>query len=164
MGLPMCRKLFPNAVSYATADARQRILKRAKDPGHIEPIERLLPWLGDKVRVLAAPGCKIGDVLVHVQTERGALLYAGDFIANIEQPPKNLLFRLMFRLTDSGPGLKVFRIFFKFFVADQRALRDFLIHEIEARPPAILVPGHGATVTRSELGPTLVSMLRAAVS
>jgi hypothetical protein len=91
------------------------------------------------------------------------LLYAGDFIANIPELPKQLLFKLMMRLTDSAPGLKVFRLFFKFFTKDPRKLRDFLIREIEAHPPAILVPGHGHIVAREQLGPTLVSMLRAAV-
>jgi hypothetical protein len=163
LGLGPCRGAFPNAVSYATASARERILKKGKEPGQLETIEKLQPLLGDKISVLAADGCKLGDVLVRVQTERGTLLYVGDFIANIQKLPNNLLFKLMFKLTDSGPGLKVFRIFFKFFVADKGMLRDFLIREIEARPPAILVPGHGDVVARPELGPTLVSMLRAAV-
>jgi glyoxylase-like metal-dependent hydrolase (beta-lactamase superfamily II) len=163
LGLPVCRSAFPNAVSYATASARARILKKGKDPGQLEPIEKLVPLLGDKVSVIAADGCKIGDVLVRVQTERGTLLYVGDFIANIPELPKNLLFRLMFKLTDSGPGFKVFGIFFKFFASNKGVLRDFLIREIESHPPAILVPGHGGVVDRPDLAPTLVSMLRSAV-
>jgi hypothetical protein len=163
LGLPGSRSAFPSAVSYATTRARERILKKSKAPGQLEPIEQLKPLLGDKVSVVAAEGCKIGDVLVRVQTERGTLLYVGDFIANIPTMPKNPLAWLMFRLTNSGPGLKVFKIFFLFFSSDKKVLRDFLIREIEARPPAILVPGHGEVVERPELAPTLVSMLRAAI-
>jgi hypothetical protein len=163
LGLPDSRSAFPNAVSYATTRARDRIMKKNQAPGQLEPIENLRPLLGDKVSVIAADGCKIGDVLVRVQTERGTLLYVGDFIANIPTLPKNPLAWLMFRLTNSGPGLKVFKIFFTFFVSDKKALRDFLIREIEARPPTILVPGHGEVVERPELAPTLISMLRAAV-
>jgi glyoxylase-like metal-dependent hydrolase (beta-lactamase superfamily II) len=163
LGLPAASAAFPNAISYATARARDRILKKSTAPGQLADIEKLKPLLGDKVSVIPADGCKIGDVIVRVQTERGTLLYVGDFIANIPTLPKNLLFRLMFKLTDSGPGFKVFQIFFKFFASDKIALRDFLIREIEARPPAILVPGHGEVVARPELAPTLVAMLRAAV-
>jgi hypothetical protein len=163
LGLPDAGTSYPNAVSYATKNARERILKKNKSPGRLEPIEKLQPLLGDKVSVVAADGCKVGDVLVRVQTERGTLLYVGDFIANIPKLPKNPIAKLMFRLTDSGPGFKVFRIFFKFFVSDKKAARDFLIREIESAPPAILVPGHGDVVERSELAPQLVSMLRAAV-
>jgi glyoxylase-like metal-dependent hydrolase (beta-lactamase superfamily II) len=163
LGLPAFGSEFPNATSYATPRARELILKKSKTPGRLESIDKLRPLLGDKVSVVPAEGCKIGDVIVRVQTERGPLLYVGDFIANIASMPKNPIAKLIFKLTDSAPGLKVFRMFFIFFAADKRALRDFLIREIEARPPSILVPGHGDIVERAELGPTLVAMLRAAI-
>jgi hypothetical protein len=161
LGLPGSGSAFPNAISYATSRARDRILKKSKSPGKLEPIEKLTPLLGDKVSVLAADGCKIGDVIVRVQTERGTLLYVGDFIANIPTLPSNPLFKLVMKLTNSAPGFKVFRIFFMFFASDKGALRDFLIREIEARPPAILVPGHGDVVAKPELGQQLITMLRA---
>jgi hypothetical protein len=113
-------------------------------------------------RSAAVDGDKVGDVLVRVRTERGTVLYASDFIANMQSLPNNFVFRMIFKLTDSGPGLKVFRIFFKFFVADRKAARDFLVKEIEANPPAVLVPAHGDVVVQSDLAPTLVGMLRAA--
>jgi len=163
LGVPAWRTAFPNVVTYATPRARERILKKSSAPGQLEPLDKLQPLLGDGVEVVAADGCKIGDVLVRVQTERGFLLYVGDFIANIQSLPSNLMFKLIFKLTNSGPGLRVFKIFFLFFAADKRALRDFLIREIEAKPPAILVPGHGDVVARPELQTTLVSLLRAAV-
>jgi hypothetical protein len=164
LGLPACRSCFPAAVTYASPRAAARILKKSKDPGKIESIDALQPLLGDKIRVVPVDGDKLGDVLVRVQTEKGTLLYAGDFFANIRVLPKNLLFRLIFKLTDSGPGFKVFRIFFKRFVADRKAARDSLIREVEANPPAMLVPAHGDVVTQSDLAPTIVSMLRAAIS
>ena len=55
----------------------------------------------------------------------------------------------------------MFGLFFKFFVKDPKAARAFLIRELEANPPAILVPAHGDVVERSDIGPTLVGMLRA---
>ncbi len=67
--------------------------------------------LGDEVAVLAVDGDKLGDVLLRVRTEKGNLLYAGDYIANIRSLPKHLIFRLLFKLTDSAPGLKVFNVF-----------------------------------------------------
>jgi hypothetical protein len=163
LGLSDCRSVFPEAKSYATPDARKRILKKGDSPGALAPLSELEPLLGDAIAVVAAEGCKVGDVLVRVETERGTVLYCGDFIANIPTLPKNPLAKLMFKLFDSGPGLKVFRIFFTFFVANKQLLRDFLIREIEARPPAILVPGHGEVVIEAGLAPKLVGMLRRAV-
>lgn len=163
LGLGASREAFPQAVTYAAKRAAERIRKKGKDYGELAPLESLAPLLGDKVAVLAVEGDKIGDALVRVRTEKGIVLYTGDYIANIRELPKNFLFRLAFKLTDSGPGLKVFGLFFKFFVKDRAAARDFLIRELESNPPAILAPAHGDVVERSDLGATLVSMLRTAV-
>jgi len=160
LGLGPALQAFPNAVTYAAPRAAQRIRKKGKNFGQLASLDALTPLLGDKVSVLAVAGDKIGDALVRVQTEKGTVLYAGDYIANIRELPKHFLPKLMFRLTDSGPGLKVFRIFFKFFVKDRAAARDFLIRELEANPPSILAPAHGDVVERSDLGTTLISMLR----
>jgi hypothetical protein len=162
MGLGPARRAFPSAVTYAAPRAAARIRDKGKDFGQLASIETLQPVLGDAVSVFAVDGDKVGDVLVRVRTERGTVLYASDFIANIQSLPDNFIFRMIFKLTDSGPGLKVFRIFFKFFVADRNAARDFLVKEIEANPPAVLVPAHGDVVIQSDLAPTLVGMLRGA--
>lgn len=163
LGLGPWRKEFPDAVSYALPAAAVRIRKKGKDVGQLQSLEPLLPLLGEAVFVLPVPGCKIGDVLVRVRTDAGTVLYASDFIANLPMLPRNPIGRLLFWLTDSGPGLKVFGIFFRFFVADRVAVRECLIQELEANPPAILVPAHGDVVTRADLGPTLIGMLRSAL-
>ena len=162
LGLGPAAALFKSAITYATPRAAERIRKKGKDFGLLAPIDQLKPLLGDKVALIAVDGDKVGDVCVRVQTEKGTLFYSSDFIANIPTLPPNPLFRLVFKLTNSGPGLKVFNVFFKFFVKDAKAARACLINELEKNPPAILVPAHGDVVTRGDLGPTLVGMLRSA--
>ena len=162
MGLGPCRARFPDAVTYAEPKAAARIRSKNKDAGQLEPIEALRPLLGDAVSIVAADGCKIGDVIVRVKTEGGTVFYASDFLANINRPPKNPFARLLFKLTGSGPGLRVFRIFFMVFVADRKAAIDFLIRELQADPPAMMVPAHGDVVASPDLGTTLLGMLRAA--
>jgi hypothetical protein len=162
MGLGPCRLRFPNAVTYAEPKAAARIRSKNKDAGQLEPIDALRPLLGDAVSIVAAEGCKIGDVIVRVKTERGTLFYASDFLANINRPPRNPFARLLFKLTGSGPGLRVFRIFFMVFVADRKAAIDFLIREVQADPPSVMVPAHGDVVAGADLTSTLLGMLRAA--
>lgn len=160
LGLGVARACFAQAVTYAAPRAAARIRKKGKDFGQLEPTARLEPLLGDGVSIVEIDGDKIGDVIVHVRTERGNLFYAGDFFANINELPRNFLFRMMFKLTDSGPGLKVFKIFFKFFVADPTAARRSLIRELRAKSPTMLVPAHGDVVLRDDLTPTLIQMLQ----
>jgi hypothetical protein len=162
LGLGPCRKLFPAAVTYAEPKAAARIRTKNADAGQLEPIDALRPLLGPAVSIVAIPGSKIGDVIVRVATDKGVLFYASDFLANIVRPPSNPIFRLLFKLTRSGPGLTVFRIFFTFYVADRSAAFEALIRELEAHPPTILVPAHGEPVQRADLGSVLVGMLRAA--
>jgi hypothetical protein len=162
MGLGPCRKLFPSAITYAEPQAAARIRTKNRDAGQLEPIASLRPLLGSAVTIVAIDGCKVGDVVVRVATEKGVIFYASDFLANISRLPKNPIFRLLFKLSGSGPGLRVFRIFFMFFVADRKAAIGSLIRELEAHPPATLVPAHGDVVQRPDLGPLLVGMLRAA--
>jgi hypothetical protein len=164
LGLGTSRTAFPSAVTYAAPGAAARIRSKGKDYGQLESIDSLQPSLGDKVSVMVVDGEKIGDVIVRVKTEKGVVLYASDFIANIQKLPNSFVFRQVLRLTDSGPGLKVFKLFFLFgmFVKDRGAALNFLIREIEANAPTVLVPAHGDVVTRSDLGPTLLSILRAA--
>lgn len=157
-------KRFPKAICYATDAARARIAQKSKQPVAIQSLSQLLPKLSSKLEIVAADGCKVGDVLVRIHSDKGPLLFVGDFFANIQKLPWNPLFRLMFKLTKSGPGFRVFGIFFKFFASDKVALREFLIREIEAHPPTTMIPAHGAPVTQPDLAPTMVSMLRAAVS
>jgi hypothetical protein len=161
LGLGPCRAHFPEAITYAAPRAAARIRKKGKDYGQLEPIAKLTPLLGDQVTVLEAEGDKIGDVVVFVRTERGSVFYAGDFIANIQRLPRNLLFRLVFTLTDSAPGLKVFNMFFRFFVADPKAARRFLVRALKEHAPTMLVPAHGDVVERADLTPTLVHLLEA---
>ncbi len=160
-GLGPWRALCPGVVTYAAPAAAARIRKKGKDFGELQPTEALQPLLGDKISVFPVAGHKIGDVLVRVETEKGTLLYTSDFIANIPVLPKNPIGRLLFKLTDSGPGLKVFNIFFKFFVADAASARAALINELQAHPPSILVPAHGDVVIDVNVGPTVAALLRA---
>jgi len=48
------------------------------------------------------------------------------------------------------------------FVADRKAAIDFLIRELQADPPSVMVPAHGDVVASADLATTLLGMLRAA--
>lgn len=164
LGLAGFCKRFPKAVCYAADAARARIAQKSKQPVTLQPLAQLSAKLSNKVEVIAADGCKVGDVIVRIHSDKGPLLFVGDFFANIPKLPWNPLFRVMFMLTKSAPGFRVFGIFFKFFASDRPALREFLIREIEKHPPALMIPSHGDPVARPDLAPTMISMLRAAVS
>lgn len=162
LGLGPCRAVFPNAVTYAAPAARERIQKRGKDHGELKPLDALTPLLGAEIRVQEIEGVKFGDVVLHASTERGNLFYASDFFANIPRLP-GVVMKLLFTLSGSGPGLKVFKLYFLGFVRKRAAARDHLIRELQAHPPNIMVPAHGEVAQQVDLGSTLIDMLRSAL-
>ena len=159
MGLGPCQKVFPGATTYAAPRAAARIRKKGKDYGELAPVDQLTPVLGDQVELVPIAGDKIGDVVMLVRSERGTVFYASDFIANISKLPPSFLPRMIFRLSDSAPGLKVFKLFFRIFVADPKAARRALVEVLTRHAPTILVPAHGDVVKRDDLTPTLIGML-----
>lgn len=163
MGLEQCRAVFPTAEVYASEIAAQRIAQKAHNPGKIEPLDGLRRLVGEQLDIVEVPGCKTGDVLLRAQTERGATWWVGDFVGN-GPLPSNLLLKLMFKLTKSGPGFRVNRIFFRFFVADKGAAKGFFLEQLESHPLDYLIPAHGEPVSREKLSGELVEMFNAAVA
>lgn len=164
LGLAPCRAVFPNAISYAAPLAAQRIRKKGKEPGQLLSPDQLKPLLGDQVTVLQVPDGKIGDLMVRVRTDKGVLLYAGDLIANMPSLPPALVPRLLFKLTNSAPGLKLFNFYIKLFIKNRKAALAFLLKEIEANPPTILVPAHGDVLARDDLPSDLRTLLSPALA
>lgn len=159
LGLGPARRSFPSAITYATRDAAARIRKKGKDYGELESLDSLRPLLGERISFTEVAGTKVGDAVMYVHTDRGTIFYASDCIANIQELPRHPIFRLVFKWSDSAPGLKVFRIFFRFFVKDRVAARSSLIGDLRTKSPTILVPAHGAVLERPDLAPTLIGML-----
>jgi hypothetical protein len=159
LGLGPWSKAFPSACTYAAPRAAARIRKKTPDAGKLAPVEGLTGSLGGSVALLAMDGDKIGDLLLRVRSERGTILYVSDMVANIPELPKNPVVRLIFKWSNSAPGLKLFTLFFTFFVSDAKAARAFLARELRADPPAVLVPAHGDVVVRPDITSLLVKML-----
>jgi hypothetical protein len=65
---------------------------------------------------------------------------------NLPVLPRNPVFKLMFRLSGSGPGLKLNNIAPLFMVQDKAALRRWLCEEFRKAPPDWLIATHGDIV------------------
>ena len=162
MGLEDCRAVFPNANVFASDLAAERIAQKAHHPGKIEALGGLRRLVGDQLEILDVPGNMVGDVLLRGQTDRGLTWWIGDFVGNAPLP-RNILLNLLFRLSGSGPGFRVNKLFFRFFVADKSAAKAFFLEQLEAHPLDYLIPAHGEPIGRDELGAELTTMFQAAV-
>jgi hypothetical protein len=92
------------------------------------------------------PHYKTGEALVRIRSGRGLVWYVTDVILNLPQLPANPVFRLMFRLSGSGPGPRFNNIAPLFMVRDKAALRRWLCEEFHKAPPDFLIATHGDIV------------------
>lgn len=142
MGQASWRKRFPDAATYAPPGAVSVLTKKL--PGiAIRPLTELS--LPDHVRYSDAPGFKGGETLLSVDTKRGPVRFTGDLLTNIERLPPPPI-RWLFTMTDSAPGFRLFRPATWIMVKDKRVLREWMLAELAAVPPSIVVPAHGQPV------------------
>lgn len=144
LGIGPFRQRFPDARVFAPSLAKARIEKKNPAAGELSPLSELVPRLGDDVVIREAPHTRSGEVWAFVRCEVGYVWFMSDILVNIEPLPEALLPRLIFRLSGSGPGYRVFHAALALIVKDKRAVLRALLADAEAHPPAVVVPAHGA--------------------
>jgi hypothetical protein len=155
LGQPAWRKHFPDARSYAPAGAIPRLTKKAAGI-QFEPIEQLLPRLGDAAKVVEPTGFA-GNAFALVRAKSGTYWYASDLFSNIPELPGNFVLRTLMSMTDSAPGYKLFRPAVWLQVKDKKGLRAWFESELAGTPPTTMIPAHGGPVQI----PNLVEATRA---
>ncbi len=85
-----------------------------------------------------------------------------DLLANMTLPSNFIVSRL-FKWTKSAPGYRVFGLAARFILKDRRATFRAMLADIEAHPPTIMVPAHGAIVSRESCASETTAMVQAAV-
>lgn len=160
LGQPAWRKHFPAARSFAPKQGIARLAKKAPELGRFEPLDALGPLLGEKARVVEAPGLRVGNAFATVRGKRGAYWYPSDLLSNIAKAPPQFLFRMLMSVTDSAPGYRVFRPSIWLQVKDKPVVRAWIEDELTKSAPVVVVPAHGPPVDQ----PDVVAATRALVS
>lgn len=145
LGLAEWKARFPDAAVFAPAQSIERVERQARLRG-IRPLAEAASITGSRLELTDMPHYRTGEVLVRMATGRGRAWYVTDIIMNLSALPRNPFVSLLFRLSGSGPGLKVNNIAPLFMVRDKAALKRWLATEFEKAPPDWLIPAHGDIV------------------
>jgi hypothetical protein len=154
LGLAAWKGRFPEAEVFAPQQSLHRVAKVSGLAG-IRPLGEAAAITGERVTLVDLPYFRTGEALIKVSTAEGLIWYVTDIILNLPRLPAHPLFKLLFRLSDSAPGLRLNRIAPLFMVRDRPALRHWLANEAGREKPRWLVPAHGDIV---ELGATPTSL------
>lgn len=161
LGIGAWRKQFPKARCFAGPGARDRIAKKSKDAGELEPLSALQALLGDDVAVIEAPTTKCGETWARARIAGGHAWYASDLLVNMERLPSSFVVRTLFKLSKSAPGYRVFNLAVKFIIKDKRAALGAMLDDVRKHPPTVMVPAHGTILTQSSLAADTEQLLAA---
>ena len=157
LGLAPWKARFPGSAVFAPPQSLQRVTKVSGVTG-IRPLGEAAALTGERVALIELPYFRTGEALIKVRTTEGLLWYVTDIVFNMPRLPSHPLFALLFRVTDSAPGLRINRIAPLFMVRNRPALWAWLAAEARRDKPRWLVPAHGDTVDLAD-SPTLLEDL-----
>lgn len=143
LGLAEWTARFPYATVHAPGAAMVRLREQSPNLGALQTFDKLIGRLRGRIHLLEAPFTRCGESVVAIRIRRGWAWFASDLLVNLERIPAPLPVRLLFRLTGSGPGYRIFNLAMKRTIADRTAVLSWLSAEMIRRPPTIIVPAHG---------------------
>lgn len=163
LGQAEWRKRFPAARCFAPSEAIARIAKKSKVELAFEPLSALAPLTGANFGFREVPNTKCGESWFWANTGAGHAFYTSDVLANIPKLPPFPI-RLVFTLTKSAPGYRVFNLALKFIVKDKSATLRLLADDVAAHPVTTMVPGHGDILTHATIGDETKQLLASALA
>ncbi len=159
LGIKEWHARFPNAVVAAPAQSVARVKKKTGISSIVALGDASTLQGNEGIEFVDMPHWKTGEVLVRVKTANALYWYVTDVVMNMAKLPKNPLARFVFKVSDSGPGLKFNNVAALFMMKEKAAVKSWLAAEIRKAPPTVLIPCHGATIDMNPGGAPLLDIL-----
>jgi hypothetical protein len=163
LGIGLWREKFPRARCFAAPGAGRRIGKKSKNAGELEPLSALKPLLGNGVAVIEAPKSKAGETWAWAKIAGGYAWYASDVLANMDRLPSSFVVRTLFKLSNSAPGYKVFKLATTFLLSDKKRAFGVMLEDVRKHPPTVMVPAHGDILDHASLAGDTEQLLVSAI-
>lgn len=160
LGIEEWLKRWPGAQAYAGEQSLSRLNRKCSAGAVFKPLAQL-PALPGGIYIDNPPGMKNTDLVLRVNTAQGWIWYINDLLMNLRELPKNPVARLMLAVGGMKKGLCAPRMARMLNVDDKNLVGDWLLKELDARPPALAVFGHGDPLSGQDVGARLKSVIRA---
>lgn len=148
------------AQAYAGEQSLRRLSRKCSAGAVFKPLSRL-PALPGGIYIDNPPGMKNTDLVLRVSSAQGWVWYINDLLMNMSELPRNPLARFMVGIAGMKKGLCAPRMARVLNVGDKKAVGNWLLAELDARPPAVVVFGHGDPLYGQDAGARLKSVIRA---
>jgi len=158
LGIEPWMKRWPNAVPYGAAASLSRLIRKCAAGASFRPLSQLA--LPEGVLIDNPPGLKSSDLVLRVRMRERWLWYINDLVMNMQRAPAQPMQRLVFGLLGMRIGLAAPPMPKLLLVRDRKATGEWLRREIDARPPALVVFGHGDPLAGPDVGERIKEALR----
>jgi hypothetical protein len=160
LGIEEWLRRWPGAQAYAGEQSLRRLNKKCSAGAVFKPLAQL-PALPGGIAIDNPPGMKNTDLVLRVGTAQGWVWYVNDLLMNMRELPRNPLARFMVGVAGMKKGLCAPRMARMLNVGDKKVVGNWLLAELDARPPAVVVFGHGDPLYGQDAGARLKSVIRA---
>ncbi len=160
LGIEEWLERWPGARAYAGEQSLRRLNKKCSAGAVFKPLSQL-PALPGGIHIDNPPGMKNTDLVLRVNGAQGWVWYINDLLMNMRELPRNPVARLMLGVAGMKKGLCAPRMARMLNVRDRKVVGNWLLAELEARPPAVAVFGHGDPLAGQDVGAKLRSVIQA---
>ena len=160
MGLPWWHERYPEARMFGTESGLEHIAKVHPDLPALEPLSGLKGLADESLVIYETPG-KYSDALVFVTRGQDVTLFSNEYLVNWAGLPGNFVFGLLFKWTDSAPGVRLAKPSAWFLRAKLPDVARFCLEKIEAHGVTRFVPCHGGGVEGPDTRERLEQAIRA---
>lgn len=144
LGLRAWAERFPSAGRYGPPEA----LKKLGGLGVGDFAAASTLDCDDAIRIVVGPSAKLGSVQIRSERGERPVVYCDELVGNQVAPAKHPVFRFLFWLTKSAPGLTVNHFYSRMFVRDRGEAARATLSLLDGDP--VLVFAHGAPVTSAD--------------
>ncbi len=157
MGVAAWREAFPKAALYASEKAIPRLAK--KGITHIRAAERCPVPLSAGYQVVVPPGHRGGDLWITKSTGEQRVWITCDSFQSYERYSNQPIARMMQKLMDTAPGLKMSQVVKWLLLDDRTAFKTWALRQVQADRPNVLIPSHGEVLSGDSLSKDLQALL-----
>ena len=160
LGIEDWLKRWPGAQAYAGEQSLRRLNRKCSAGAVFRPLSQL-PALPGGIAIDNPPGMKNTDLVLRASTAQGWVWYINDLLMNMRELPRNPVARFMLGLAGMKKGLCAPRMARMLNVREKKVVGDWLLAELDAKPPAVALFGHGDPLSGHNPGAKLRSVIQA---
>lgn len=157
LGVPAWIKKYTELTIVASDKAIPRLKRKGYNP--IQSLSLFKESLPDNITLLEPPGLRCGEVWIRVKTRAGIAWIVCDSFFNYPKFSNKFITRLIQKIMKAAPGLQMSQVVKYGLIKNRKVYKGWLLNQIAADKPTMLVPAHGEILNSNDLPKMLEELI-----